>query len=335
MRLQRITNYLLRHRWQAMILTFLITYIPVLGMASILIAGLFTLCVGALEGALFTLVATLPYALVFLSAKQEAIPVVIWATVILTVIGNVLTWVFAVLLRRHYSWSLILQIAALLGVLVISVIHLIYPGVADWWANQLTTFYNQSTHVAGMTTTAVGLESTGDNQLESINVIKSFATGIVTAFVLLSAIVQVILSRWWQVTVVNHGRLGKELLFVHLTRLAGILFIISIIFYYLENSVVLDILPVLCLLFGAAGLSLVHYLCGLMEPSKGRFWLSILYVSLMYSLIMMAMMPLFAALNMMLPVVIAVLILTASIFVFVSLGLLDVWLNLRKRYKKV
>lgn len=331
MYLQRFTDYLLRNRKQAIVLTFLISCIPMVGMVGILIAGLATLCIGVIEGAIFTLAATLPSVLLFagimffLSGTQEAANIVNWAAVLLTVTGNVLTWVFAVMLRRNCSWSLILQVGALIGVLVISVIHLAYPGVPEWWAKQLS-FENQPAF-AGL--------AIKENQQDAINVLKSLATGLVTAFVLFSAVFQAVLSRWWQVTIVNRSRLGNELQYIHLSHLAGVLFLISIVFYYLENSVVLDILPVLCLLFSAAGLSLVHYLCGLMEPTKGRFWLSILYIALMYSLTMMALLPSFASLNMMLPVVLAVLILAVTIFALVSLSLFDVWFDIRKRMKKV
>lgn len=329
--LNRLTDYLLKHRWQAIILTFVITFIPVVGMANILIAGLMTLCVGVLEGAIFTLVASLPpFVLLYLTGMQDSATLVFWIPVVLTTIGNFLTWAFAVLLRRHYSWSLILQLAALLGVLVISVIHLAYPNVADWWGGQLQTFYNQAT-----VTDVKPEQIAGEAQVDMMNIMKNFATGIITAFVLLTAIVQVMLARWWQVVAVNHARLGKEFQYIHLSRLAGILFILSILLYYLENSVVFDILPVLCLLFSAAGLSLVHYLCGTMEPSKGRFWISILYVALMYSLIMLAMLPLFSALSFTLPVMLAMLVLSISIFAFITLGLFDVWFDMRKRIRKI
>jgi hypothetical protein len=329
MRLQRLTEYLLRHRWQAIVLTFLITYIPVVGMISILIAGLVTLCVGVVEGALFTLAATLPYFFVFITGTHETVPVVVWATVTLSVTGNVLTWVFAVMLRRNSSWSLILQIAALMGVLFVSVIHLLNPEVADWWGNQLQSFYNQS---AVMMKAPVPL---GEAQLDTINTIKRFATGIVTAFVLFTSLTQVVVARWWQAAMFNPGSLRRELRAIHLSPLAGILFVISLVFYYLENSVVLDILPILCLLFSAAGLSLVHYLCGLAEPAKGRFWMSVMYIALIYSLTMIAMLPLFSALNLVLPVVLAVMILSGSVFMFVTLGLFDIWFDARKRVGKV
>lgn len=332
MRFQRLTNYLLTHHWQAMILVFLITYIPFLGMASILVAGLFTLCAGALEGAFFTLAASLPYALVFFS--KETIPTLVWATVLLSISGNILTWVFAVMLTRHCSWSWIVQVAALFGVLVISIIHLAYPGVSDWWSLQLQSFYNQSTELAALAKPAQ-LPVLGEAQMNTINIIKKYATGIVTAFVLFTALVQAALAQWWQIRMVKHTHMGKELLFIRLSHLAGMLFILSIVFYYLENSVVLDILPVLCLLFGAAGLSLVHYLCNLAGPVRGRLWLSVLYAAMMCSLIMMAMLPLFSTMGMVFPVVLGVLALLTCIFVFVALGLFDVWFDVRKRIQKI
>lgn len=333
--MRSLTHYLLKHRYIALILTFLITYIPVLGMASILVAALFTLCVGVFEGALFTLVATLPYLLVFITGAQETevVTMMVWTAVVLTVASNVLTYVFAILLRRHCSWSTLVQIAALLGVLLISVIHLAYPDVADWWTQQLTAFYNQSADMAGL---AKNLPAeAGESQLETIHAIRNFATGIITAFVLFTAVIQVALARLWQVVIVNNGRMGKELHYIRLSRLAGVLFFASLVFCYLENRVVLDILPVLCLLFGAAGLSLTHYLFGLMEPAKGRLLLSVLYILLIYSMAMMALLPLFTVMNIMLPVVLAVLILGTSMFAFVTLGFMDIWFDLRKRNRKI
>lgn len=348
MQLERLTKYLLKHRLQAIVLTFLISCIPLIGMVGILIAAFMTLCVGIFEGAVFTLAATLPSLILFiwiqvyLGGTQEAASMSNWATIVLTVAGNFLTWAFAVLLRRKCSWTFILQTAALSGVLVISVVHLVYPHVADWWAGQLTSIdqmassYSQSPDVAAsLSKESQHLEPLKGSQLDVINTVKGFATGIVTAFALFAAVFQVALARLWQVTVVNHGRMGRELQYVRLSHLAGMLFIASIVFYYLENLVVLDILPVLFLLFSVAGLSLVHYICGLMEPTRGRFWLSVLYIALMYSLTMMAMLPVFTQLNMMLPVALAILILSTCIFAFVLLGLFDVWLDVRKRFRKV
>src|SRR5207249_3942085 len=103
--------------------------LPVIGIVGIFFAALATLRKGIFDGALLTLATILPYFISFYATNNHdmVIPLVVWAVVGIGVLSNVLTWVFAVMLRRNTSWSAILQIAALLGVLVISVIHLTYP----------------------------------------------------------------------------------------------------------------------------------------------------------------------------------------------------------------
>src|SRR5579863_6741690 len=101
MRLQRFTNYLLAHQWQALLLVFAITFVPFIGMLGILIAALFTLRKGVLEGALLTLAATLPYIIsFFISSDHSTASIVIWAAIGVAVLSNVLTWAFAVMLYK-------------------------------------------------------------------------------------------------------------------------------------------------------------------------------------------------------------------------------------------
>lgn len=308
--LQRVTYFLFRHRWLTIGLTFVSTFIPVVGIIGVLIAALVTLCKSVVEGAVLTLAATLPYVISFyISGTHEAaIPPVVWAAVGVAVLSNIMTWVFAVMLRRETSWSLVIQIAALLGVLVISLIHIAYPGVADWWGSELQGYYAK----AQVVTDALKNTATGPNEtrLEAINAAKQYATGLMVAGILFNAILQLIVARWWQAIVFRPGSLRKELRNIRLSQLAGVLFIISLVLSYLGNSVVLDIMPVLYVLFGAAGLSLIHYLFGLMRSPTVWFWLCILYLTLFFTL----------------PV---------SIVLIAILALLDIWLDIRKRFKKI
>lgn len=307
--LQRFTNYILNHRWQTIVLVFACTFVPVLGIVGILIATLVTLRKGVLDGAMTTIAATVPYLISFgLTGNQEgAIPLVVWAAVGVAVLSNVLTWVFAVMLRRHTSWSLILQIAALAGVLVISIVHLAYPSVADWWGVQLQAYYNQAQGVTGLLKTS---SPTSDLQLEAINATKQYATGLMVAAVLFNALLQLVAARWWQAIVFSPGGLRRELHGIRLSHLAGALFVVSLVLSYLGNSVVLDIMPVLYMLFGAAGLSLVHYFFGMMRSPTVWFWLTLFYVALIISL-------------------------PTSVVLIAVLALVDVWFDLRKRFRKV
>lgn len=309
MRLQRITNYLLHHRWLAIVLTFSTTFIPVLGIVGVIYAGLVTLRKGILEGALFTLAATLPYVISFyLSGSQDSgSQLVLWAAVGVAVLSNVLTWVFASMLRRQATWSQLLQVAALIGVLFVSIIHLIYPDVAGWWGNQLNAYYQNSS----LPNLLKSQPHTGpsDAQLESINVTKQYATGLMTMAVLFNAILQLIVARWWQAALFNPGLLRRELHHIRLSSLAGVLFALSLVLSYLGNSVVLDIMPVLYVLFAAAGLSLIHYMFGMIKSSTRWFWIWLMYMMLIFTV-------------------------PASIMLIVFMALIDIWFDVRKRLKK-
>jgi hypothetical protein len=307
--LKRFTTYILQNRTQAFLLVFFATFLPVVGIVGILIAALVTLTKSATEGALLTLAATVPYLISFyISGDQQAgIPLVIWAAVGVAILSNLLTWVCALMLRKQVSLSVIMQIMALLGVLLISVVHLVYPQVGQWWAAQLQIFYDQAPAMANMLKKPA--TSLSETQLEWINFCKQYATGLMVAGVLINALLQLLVARWWQSLVFHPGKLRKELHHIRLTQLAGILFAASLVLCYLGNLVVLDIMPVLYLLFAAAGLSLIHYLFALMHSQTTWFWIAILYITLIFSL----------------PI---------SMIAVSILALFDVWLDLRKRFKK-
>jgi hypothetical protein len=313
MRLQRLTHYLLQHRWIAMVLAFLITFVPIIGMIGILIAALVTLRRGMVEGAWFTLMATLPYVISFyVSGSQDpSISLLAWAAVGVAVLSNVLTWLLASFLHKHTGFSTLLQAAALLGVLIISILHLAYPSVADWWGVQLQSYYAQALKVTSALR-ASSVVNTNEVQAEAtkaISMTKEYASGLMMAAILFNAIFQLIIARWWQVLVFAPAQLRDELHGIRMSHLAGILFIVSLVLSYWGNSVVLDVMPIVYLLFGGAGLSLIHYLFGMIHSSTNWFWLAIVYLTLIFSL----------------PV---------SLMVIAILALLDAFLDIRQRLTK-
>ncbi|OGT34984.1 MAG: hypothetical protein A3F11_12080 [Gammaproteobacteria bacterium RIFCSPHIGHO2_12_FULL_37_14] len=307
--LQRFTNYILYNRWQTIALVFFGTFIPIFGMIGILIATLVTLRKNIIEGAILVVAATVPYAISFYFSDHyhKAAPIAMWAAISVAILSNVLTWIFAVMLRQRSSWSQILQIAALLGVLVISVIHLVYPDITDWWGTQLQSYYHQALATPGLLKSHIG---SSEVQLETINATKQYATGLIVVGILFNAILQLIFARWWQAIIFQPRSLHKELQNIRLSQLAGILFAASLVLSYLGNSVVLDIMPVLYMLFGMAGLSLIHCLFKLMRSPSAWFWLLVFYMILIFSL----------------PI---------SIIMVAVLALFDVWLDIRNRFKKL
>jgi len=309
MKLKRLTAYLFQHPLQTWVLVFAGTFIPIFGVLGILVAALITLRKNVVEGALLTIATIIPYFISFyVSGDKAAVSDMTWVALSIAILSNVLTWVFAVMLRRRTSWSLMLQIAALLGVLVVSVIHLIYPEIADWWAQELIKF-----------SAATGLKeqaaAASDAQVEIINVTKQYVTGILVAATLFNALLQLAVARWWDAAVfTDAGNLSKELHAISLSPLAGMLFIMALGFSYLGNSVVLDIMPILYLLFSIAGLSLIHYLFGLLDRGSSWIWLGALYLALIISVLVMR---------------------SPTLIVLIAvLALVDVWFDMRKRVKK-
>lgn len=321
MRLHRFTNYLLRHTWLAFALTFAISFAPLLGTLGlpftvlgmlgtlgILFALLITLCKSITEGALLTLTATIPALIIFYlisgNNKIELPFFAMWAGVGIAITSNVLSWAFAVMLKRKATWSTIIQTAALIGVLIISVIHLIYPDIASWWGDQFTQM-----HAFAAKTGVVKASILTDEQAEWINYIQPSITGILVSFILLDTLTKAAIARWWQALVYQRGMLARELHNIRLSQLAGGLFIASLILSHFGNGVILDILPVLYLLFGVAGLSLIHYFFKQLRSPTVWFWLAIMYVTIYFTL-------------------------TLSIKILAFLALFDVWFDLRKRFVK-
>jgi len=312
MKFQRFTKYMLEHRLEAVLLTFGFTFIPVLGVLGILFAALVTLRKGPAEGAIVTVAATMPYVFSFMLASHDpnALPIVLWTAVMVAVVSNILTWVFASMLAWQLSWSRILQIAALIGVLVISVIHLQFANIADWWSAQLTSYYTQASKAMSEVLNETANGGPSDAQLESIKMTKYYISGMIGSAILLNAVLQLVVARWWQSILYAPGVLRRELHHIRLSKMAGILFMVGIILSYIgNNSVVLDIMPIAYLLFAGAGLSLIHFFFGKMVSPTRWFWISLLYVAIIFA------MPL-------------------SVVIVAMMALFDVWFDLRKRFGK-
>lgn len=325
--LKRSADFLLKHPMVAFGVVFATTFVPGIGMLGILIAALVTLQKSVKEGAILTVAASLPYAISFLLAgnPQPDLPFVVWMAVGIAISSNVLTWVFAAMLRKQANWSAVLQLAALLGVLVISVVHLAYPAVADWWGGQLQSYYDQVKPMTNALTSSavskvsavsgtVAETSTNDIQVEAIGIAKQYATGIMVVFILLMAVLQLLAARICQVVWYGVGSVRKELLSIRLSRLAGVLFSVGLVLSYLGNSVALDVMPVAYMLFCAAGLSLAHYLLRQVSLGSPTGWL---WIVVFYSTLIL------------------ILGVPVSMLVLSILALFDIGLDLRKRLRKI
>ena len=290
---------------------FILAYIPIIGSVSVLIAGLVTLRKGAFEGALVFLAATVPYVLQYYNTTPVAVADINLAATafIIFTISNSLMWFFASLLRRYSNWSFVLNGALLLGVIAIGVIHFLYPDIQDWWAQKLTEYFNK--------TASLMREIQPDAEImpaivqaQVVNTLKVYATGLLFASMLFNALLQLLIARWWQAIVFNPGELRKELLIIRLSYIAGLLFLIAYPLAFVRNAIAMDIIPVVYLIFSAAGLSILH--CLLAKKTR-TFGVVFLYVGLIGIILFPGGISLIA-------------------LIFSLVAFLDIGLNFRKRF---
>src|SRR5262249_9120118 len=116
---------------------------------------------------------------------------------------GVLICLLACVLASTASWIPVVQGAAACGVILISIIHLIMPGIRAWWLVQLTPYVTQIQ-------ASWNLNLPPDQLKLLLDQVSHFATGIIVAGILAFDIVLLLMARAWQAVLFNPGGLSKE-----------------------------------------------------------------------------------------------------------------------------
>lgn len=295
--LRRFADFVLQSRLNAILVVVLCSFIPFVGIVSILIAALVTLRKGIFEGAVITLAASVPVVvgyLMFPATEQIDLAFSAFAIVLLS---NILTWFFACVLYRNGQWSLTLEFAILIGIAIVGAVHFFYPTIQGFWGDELTKYFGKTAEMLS--------PKLSDAELDAIQTIKQYATGLVVASILFNALVQLLVARWWQSIAYQPQGLRKELYQIRLGYAAGAILIAALILAYSGNGTALDCLPVIFLSFVTAGLSVVHFY--LAPMLRGWLWLTMIYVGLVW-------------------------LVPWSVFVISFLAFIDIGLDIRKRF---
>jgi hypothetical protein len=299
--LRRATDFILQSRLQAMGVAFVCAYIPYIGSLSVVIAAFVTLRKNAKEGALVFLAATLPSLLTYFATRIDPNDLSLAMIALsVTIASNVIIWLCAILLKRYENWGLLLDFTILLGIVFIVLIHMMYPDIQNFWSARLTEYFSK-----------ISINSsdslTPENQAQIIAVLSRYAGGLMAASILLNAVLQVVIARWWQGVMYNPGGLREELYNIRLSHVVGVLYVICFAFSYMNYAIAVDIMPILYIMFSLAGLSLMHYILG---PRKNSWlWLLMAYVLIIMSI-------------------------QKSVMLISIVAFLDIWLNFRSRFTR-
>lgn len=296
LKLRYFSDFVLSNACKAMAVAFGLVFLPFLGAISIVLAAFITLRQGAMRGLGVTIAATIPY-LILLQLRPISLVLELIAIVFI-ITSNLLTWLFAILYKHWSSWSRVLEILALTGVVVVVSIHLIVPNIAQFWEREITThltnLYAMSNADSLQNFVEKVQERPAPNQhlrasehdkelaqpsavlepemLSFIGVFKNYITGILVVAILFGALFQVGLAQLWSAQVFPQPKIINEFHHVRLSPMLGVVFIVTIIMSYLQVNIALDVLPVLYLVFFVSGISLLHYVCA---KFKGLAWLGL------------------------------------------------------------
>jgi hypothetical protein len=292
MLLRRFTDFILQGRFQAMGTAFVLAFIPVIGTVSILIAALVTLRKNIVEGGLVFVAASLPLLIQYIAVPAENQNEMLLYIIVIMLMTNVLTWFFAVLLRLYGSWNPIMEASILIGFLAIGLIHILYPDIQDWWVKQFSAYFGKTLEVVDSLRSESAQQ---DLRLELMTVAKRYATGFAAASILINVLLQLAIARWWQATIFNPGGLPKELQQIRLGYAAAGLFVVMLLLSYFKNSLALDMMPLLYVIFALVGLSFLHYAVSFTKVSW--LWITLVYMGIIglfpFSLMVVAVIGLF------------------------------------------
>lgn len=274
-----VATYILRGRASA-ILVILICWavglllLPPINMLTGAVVGLVTLRKGALEGVIVTLVAGLILGVMAsFSTWGNALSITFLVSV-----GFILlpVWLLAVLLRNTISLALVTTAAAAMGILGVVAVHVALGDTAAWWYAELNRLIKPAFQGGG----AMGV---GPEQFErGLRAMSSVMTGLMSAGMMVSALVSLFIARATQAMLYNPGgfkeeffqlRLGSPLAIMTIVLLA-----VSIFTQGSTHRFVIDVLIVLGSVYLLQGTAIVHAIIA--KTGRHIAWLVALYALL-------------------------------------------------------
>lgn len=304
--MRALATFIMRGRMQAMLvataLMALSLLFPVLSYLSGAAIALVALRLGSIEALRVAGVALAGTVTVAWVALQQPMVGVTFAFVVwMPVIALALT------LRSTRSWAITLNSAAVAGVIIVAGVYLFVDDPAAWWRESVVSaLQEQVIDRAGLSAEQAGFWR------ETLDQMATVMTGIVAAAFVFSAVLSLLLARWWQAQLYNPGGFRTEFHALKLGRplavAALVLLTVSVLSLGGFSALARDMAMVVLLLYMLQGLAVMHALVAKRNASVA--WLAVMYVLLMIALPQVVMILAFA-------------------------GLMDTWLNLRRNNAQV
>ena len=244
----------MRGRAQACLVALLGVLVPLIGPAAV---GLVTLRKGSFEGALVTLWASLPFVVSYFAGQSSPF------VAVMSILALANTLIVANVLRGTASWSL-----ALVSDVCVAVGFVVVAGVVF------------QTDLGVMMSDLTELFVSVSEQLEKDYVMPD-TSGVLawvawmTAF---SALLGVVVARWWQALLFNPGGFQQEFQGIRLESKVGLGCLLLVILGFTLLSEFQFWLQLASIPLIVCGLSLLHYTAKVKKA--GGYWLVLMYLGL-------------------------------------------------------
>ncbi|HSQ06197.1 MAG TPA: hypothetical protein VLM84_00640 [Chromatiaceae bacterium] len=272
--MQSLAGFAMRGRSQAALVAagsaVLSLVLPLVALISSAVVALATLRQGPREGALVMGIAGLGSAgLAWLALGAP------WPAVGFLLVLWVPLWGLALTLRATGSLALVVQAAALLGLLILVGIYAVTEDPAAQWAKLMEPLR------AGLVETEVFTEADSRVLMETL---AKWMTGAFAASLYAQFLLALFIGRWWQAVLYNPGGFGAEFRELRLNPVLGLLALALLVLRLLSPEAVwvFDLLVLLVPLFLLQGLAVAHGLRAILGAGVG--WLIALYVLLVLAM---------------------------------------------------
>lgn len=263
-------QFLLRKRLHAGVVALLfalapIVGIPLIGWLATIVVGLVTLRQGAAEGLIVLCWSAVPAVVMsFVATDAYLLSQVITS--------GIVVWFLALMLNTRYSWSHLIEIMAWFAIAAILIAHGMSDNIYAFWTaklNAIVAHYNQVYADDGF---KLSLSA------KNTYYITHIATGFFVSMVLLNAVFNLLVARWWQARLFNPGGFQREFLGIRLSYRLVITFAVLALLAVLKVEWVLDLFPVVMVAFFVGGFSVMN--AWLLHLKHGRI-LMILFLVLL------------------------------------------------------
>jgi len=244
----------MRGRAQACLVALLGVLVPLIGPAAV---GLVTLRKGSFEGALVALWASLPFMVSYFTGQSSPF------VAVMSILALANTLIVANVLRGTASWSLALVSDVCVAVGFAVVAGVIFQNDLDVMMSDLTELF-----------VSVSEQLEKDFVMPDTSGVLAWVAWM-TAF---SALLGVVVARWWQALLFNPGGFQQEFQWIRLESKVGLGCLLLVILGFTLLSEFQFWFQLASIPLIVCGLSLLHYTVKVKKA--GGYWLVLMYLGL-------------------------------------------------------